>query len=473
MKESWNVGKNLGLAALVLGTARAVPGGAAVLHVPADYRTIQAAVNAAASNDTVRIAAGVYVEQVVITNKTLTLAGSPGAILRARAQMGQPFLAYGSEGSGSVPLLGIAMGNVVVTGLTFEGERLASSQPQSLDAIKFFGAGGRVENCRITGFRASALGAVDAVGISVVNPLVLGQGVVDVQVINNTFADNWSSLWLMGDARTWPPPGVFHPEVLRTTFTVQGNTFTGVGPNADPGLRGGVMQAGIWILAGARGDILHNVFSDYAYAGTDPTVAALGIFGLDDQDFGDAPIKPLQPVRISGNSFQNNDVHVGIFLADQSEISNNAFTGSGMGVRPSGIVVSGNQPLIVRNRFSDLATGILVLGDDPVFGTNLGSSTNVQIDSNRFCNVTNKVDIELPATTTEQSTMTCPFPPPPLGIARAVMLSWPDDGEAHILESAPDLAGPWSTMNASLALQNGELTVAVKTESDQRFFRLH
>ena len=43
------------------------------LHVPADYTNIQAAVDAANSGDTIHIAAGVYVEQVTITQKDLTL----------------------------------------------------------------------------------------------------------------------------------------------------------------------------------------------------------------------------------------------------------------------------------------------------------------------------------------------------------------------------------------------------------------
>lgn len=56
---------------------------AAERHVPADYATIQAAVIAAASGDTIHIASGVYVEQTWITNKNLTLIGQPGTILRA------------------------------------------------------------------------------------------------------------------------------------------------------------------------------------------------------------------------------------------------------------------------------------------------------------------------------------------------------------------------------------------------------
>jgi len=53
---------------------------AATLFVPTDYTTIQAAVNAASAGDIIEIAAGTYMEQVVV-NKALTLNGQDGAVL--------------------------------------------------------------------------------------------------------------------------------------------------------------------------------------------------------------------------------------------------------------------------------------------------------------------------------------------------------------------------------------------------------
>ena len=60
---------------------------AADLRVPEDYPTVQAAVNAAHTNDTIHIAPGVYTGQVQIISKTLTLIGQPGTILRATTNM--------------------------------------------------------------------------------------------------------------------------------------------------------------------------------------------------------------------------------------------------------------------------------------------------------------------------------------------------------------------------------------------------
>ncbi len=68
---------------LLLFVAPAAAAGA-VLQVPAQYATIQAAVDAAAAGDEVLVAAGVYEEQVVITkNLTLTGAGRDLTVLRA------------------------------------------------------------------------------------------------------------------------------------------------------------------------------------------------------------------------------------------------------------------------------------------------------------------------------------------------------------------------------------------------------
>ena len=83
MKLLKTVGTRTALAALLLGCPNLQPAGAAAIRVPGDYPTIQAAVDAAASGDEIRIAAGTFTEQVSIRSKNLNLVGEPGAVLKA------------------------------------------------------------------------------------------------------------------------------------------------------------------------------------------------------------------------------------------------------------------------------------------------------------------------------------------------------------------------------------------------------
>ena len=87
--------KKLILSLLILSLVSIVSGGAreasaqddpispqaTVLKVPRDYATIQTAVNAAITGDTIKVAAGVYNENVVISTSGLRLQGSEDAVI--------------------------------------------------------------------------------------------------------------------------------------------------------------------------------------------------------------------------------------------------------------------------------------------------------------------------------------------------------------------------------------------------------
>jgi len=88
------------IAGLLLAVAASLPAVAADLYVPTtNYPSIQAAVNAAQTNDTIHIAPGVYTEQVEIVTNTLTLIGQPGTILRATTNM------TGHAGASNIPII--------------------------------------------------------------------------------------------------------------------------------------------------------------------------------------------------------------------------------------------------------------------------------------------------------------------------------------------------------------------------------
>jgi len=439
---------------------------AAVIHVPADYPTIQGAVDGAVSGDEIQIAAGVYTEQVVITNKSLTLSGSPGAVLRATTGMQQSLMPFAGAKATAVALLGIFEGDAVISGLTFEGERLADSQPGELRGIWFVAASGRVENCRIIGFRGPTLGSPTnqwGLGLQATNPHGYGIDMANIQVLRSTFADNVLSIQLIGDQSVGTNQPWF-PDQLRTSFVVNDNTIVGNGPDAMG------RQFGIHIWAGAGGEVKRNIISNHAYTGTnDPIPYSFGVLADDEVDFGEAPLAALRPVHFEGNIFRHNQIDLLMERGDGSTVVNNTFEGTGPGPRPTGLAFSGDNVLVGTNHFSDLETGILLFGDDPDFGTYLGVASNATLIANGFCNVATNFTVESPATYTEQGTVACPWPKLEI---RAVQLSWPYSYNGYSVETAPGIDGPWSPSGATVFDQGGQNHVVIPAETDQQFFLL-
>ena len=67
-----------------------------VIKVPRDYASIQAAVNAASPGDTIKVAAGVYNENVVISTSGLRLLGGEGAVIDGAGLTGTGILVLGT-----------------------------------------------------------------------------------------------------------------------------------------------------------------------------------------------------------------------------------------------------------------------------------------------------------------------------------------------------------------------------------------
>jgi hypothetical protein len=362
------------LSGLVLGWTSLQAVGA-VLRVPTQYQTIEAAVDAATSGDEIHIAAGTYTEQVMITSKNLKLVGEPGAVLKAFPGMTGVILPHDPDGPRPrALLLGIVYCDCVsVRGLTLDGGRLGDVCSFLAGAL-FHGSGGSVERCTFRGFRGES-GLSPGFGLGAGNFDILNRPLQDFSVLQNVFEDNTGSLLLTAFISSDP-----HPEPLRLRFQVEGNLIRGFGPSET------AVQTGIQIRPGAGGEVKHNLIIGHNYAGAD-----LGFsFGIDAQGLGVA----LLPIHYVENVFQDNQVHLSSFFATGAQFVENTFEGPGAGPFNIGIASSGSADRIIANRFHNLTSGVVLAGDDPVFGTTLGIASNSTLLANRFCEVGTPLLIE-------------------------------------------------------------------------------
>lgn len=444
------------IALLTLGLTFCAAATAADLRVPTtNYPTIQSAIDAAQTNDTIHVAAGVYTEQVRISAKKLTLTGQPGTILRATEQMTpftSPFQGVRYVG---VQIMLVELSDVRVRGFTFEGERLAEHfvGEGPLLGLFFMRSSGSAESCSFYGFRGRVFGSEDATPIWF---RTFENDDVTVRVAGCTFADNYGGIFLRG--------GRIRQNI---TATIENNTILGLGPVATA-----LGTAGIDVRPGVGGRITGNTISEFSEIGTTAEFPiAFGILASDNPVFS-----TLSSLQIEGNTFRNNQMHVSLTKADGSVIRNNRFQGTAPGIVPLGLSVSGTNVTIANNQFEDMPEGIRLLGNDPIPGFGLGDilgfAVNAQVTSNRFCNVTTNINLQSRASATLTGTLQCPFPPPVLQISPAVLLSWPDFEEGHIVETAPAPTGPWTSSGAPASRQDGQHTTTIPATGEHRFFRL-
>jgi nitrous oxidase accessory protein NosD len=426
---------------------------AADLRVPLDYPTIQAAVNAAHTNDMIKIAPGVYTGQVQIISKVITLIGQPGTILRATTNMSQ----FPGSLRPSIPIMAGRSSKVTLRGLTFEGERLAERFTGFgvLQGIYLQQSSANVEDCAFYGFRESTPGTKLASAIAVYNTQSNAPE-VDLRVIRNTFADNYEGAYFIGSgSRT------------NINVTVENNTVVGPGP-----LKTADTIFGILIREGASGRIAGNTVSGYSYVGTGADFpVSIGILASSEANYPAFGI--ALPVMIERNTLRDNQIHIYLVKADKSIVRNNRFQGTALGIIPVGLAVTGKDLIITNNQFEEMEEGIRVGGSDPNFGDILGAAVNAQVTSNRFCQVATPITVQPRATLTQAGMLLCPFPPPTLALEEAVLLSWPGEDAGWVVESATSVDGPWIPSDATTFIQGGRHSIAEPSDNAHRFFRLH
>ena len=458
MKTLMEARPNATFTSLILGLAAAASAIAADLKVPSDYPTIQAAVDAAQSNDTIRIASGVYAAQVKIISKKLTLIGQPGTILRATKEMTH-FTEGAGGGPGHIPIMFVYLSEVTARGLTFEGERLAGHFVGDGDMIGlyFLRSSGNVESCAFYGFRENTPGPENAGTLWF---LCSESDDINARVVGCTFADNYEGIFLLG--------GRIRKNI---TATIENNIIIGPGP-----VDTAISYAGIQMATGVGGRIAGNTISGFSYVGTTAQFPiSFGILASDNPVFSTLP-----PLQIEGNTLRNNQMHIALTKAGGSVIRNNRFQGTAPGIAPLGVAVSGTNITIGNNQFEDLPEGIRLLGNEPLrdelpalpLGDILGFAVNAQVTSNHFCRVNTPINRQPPATATETGTLTNSCSSNALTIASAVFVSWPGDEDGWIVESATSVVGPWTPSDATPFLQRGQHSIAVPTDGAHRFFRL-
>jgi hypothetical protein len=391
----------------------------------------------------------------------LTLAGEPGTVLHAFPGMGQSLLAYSWNYRA---VCAIYRSDVVVRGLHFEGENLGGSLPQVLDGLVFVSAGGTVTNCAFSGFRAAGTSeSTVGRGLLCINLLAVQTDLESVTINGNTFTNNQVAISLAGDPR-------FNPELLRLTASVHDNTITGYGP--DPG-----WSIGLWLDCGVTGDFTQNLFSDYAGIGR--AAQAIGAYDGYAQTHGH--FVRLQPLNFEGNTFTNSGQHFVLVGGNDSRVVNNKFLGAVSGAfTRAGLDVSGTNVLVANNNFSDMPTGIRLVGTEtwPSPWPALPPAANPNLVANWFCNVATPIQVNpLVTVMQQQSTQTnCPFAPRFQSITKSShgeiltsLRGWHRD--SYVIETSTNLQDWAPVQTNEMRLPLFEFRDTNTSASPHRFYR--
>jgi hypothetical protein len=227
---------------------------------------VQAAINFAISGETVYLGAGTFEEDLEIVNKSITIQGTSGTIIRSPLLLDLEFTtAYEQK-----PIIYVNNGNVVIDSITVDGFGRGNANNR-FSGIAFNNAGGTVSNSLITGVRDATLsGTQHGIGIYANN----SDGVArTLNIFNNTITDfQKNGMALSGTG---------------LTVNVNNNTVTGAGKINI------TAQNGIQVSYGATGSVTNNTVSGIWY--TPSSWSATGILLYDSDG----------TVQVSGNHVSN------------------------------------------------------------------------------------------------------------------------------------------------------------------------
>ncbi|MFZ1769241.1 MAG: hypothetical protein WAU00_08590, partial [Caldilinea sp.] len=276
--------------------------------------SIQAAIDAADPGDTIQVAAGVYVEQPLIT-KNLTLAGAGSTtIIKAPATLVARFTTVGSDNItySQYPVLTVSGANATIRDLVIDGAGRGNSA-YKFSGIAYYNAGGAIVNTEIKGVRDTSFSGAQH-GVALYAYLVDGS-TRNLAIRNNYIHDFQKNAMAVNSGGS---------SVLTTQIV--GNRIEGAGPTAV------TAQNGIQVYRASGtldGYIDSNYITGIAYDNTSASTkwAATSILNW------------LADVDVSNNVVTG--AHLGIYNIDaQGAIANNRLDIVKVGVYAYGIIAT-------------------------------------------------------------------------------------------------------------------------------------
>ncbi|MDD2600061.1 MAG: right-handed parallel beta-helix repeat-containing protein, partial [Kiritimatiellae bacterium] len=331
------------------GVPQPEAGGTYLLFGRNAFATIQEGINAVNAAGTLHVAAGTYVEQVVI-NKDVNVVGSGNPVVKAPAAMNiytftegkttkwEPIIfAFGGD-LDDKDITGAGQVNVAISGITVDGNGRAKSNRAV--GILYRNVTGGVDGSTVQNM--GYLDGIESYG-------VLAYGTSDVVFSNNSVSGYSSGGFMangvMADA-TMPKPNAI----------IEGNTVTGLPFDA---ITTKFAANGIQVGWGATGIVRNNIVTQSDYA-TDKW-AGSGIL-----------VQSSTGVVVEGNTATGNTygicvagyVHFGGTYADNTIITNNIVSGNTRGIN---ITNRSKNTSVANNTVSENDYGVYVTFS----GTNL------------------------------------------------------------------------------------------------------
>jgi len=335
------------LLALLVLAALAAPSQAKSLAVPRDQPTIQAAVDAAAPGDTVRVGPGVFTEEVVI-KKDLQLRGAGVGATTIRAP--SVLHSYGvhlPDHRALTAIVRVAGGvHVQMSGLTVKGPIPCGIEVSGIHALQ--GATLDLSSARVTGIQADpqTCAPSQAAGRAVVygTPPHIGvDGEFGSTAYGHVTGVQIDDYQHAGLSIAGPEEGA------RSRVTASDDVITG-------GWEIPTFQIGVWISDGAIARVTHNAIDGNVCGGPgcgpDPINEGqgIGVFLLS-----------LPPgTRVAGNRLTGNDTGINPILSpDCCSIADNRLVDN----RWFGIAIQDGDGTTSGNSITGGQTGIGVIAD--------------------------------------------------------------------------------------------------------------